>query len=274
MRKIFEIIAFLALTFSVEAFRFGKQTSPKSLDLKEKELFQVSTSAALIQGVLEGDYTYADLMRKGSYGIGLFNGADGEMIALDGSFYQVDYNGKVTLVKSSQIAPFAQVIFFKPTSKFSIKSEPSFQRAAKQIYREFFNKNVPYAVFLKGTFSWVKVRTLQKQQKPYPSFLDVTNKQREFTKKNIEGMAFGFWFPDYWAGISVPGFQMHFLSEDLSFGGHIENMALENVSVSIQPVYEYQIHLPDVQSFSNANLDKNVEHEILESQSSPSMNYP
>jgi len=117
-------------------------------------------------------------------------------------------------------------------------------------------------VFLKGKFSQMKVRSIAAQQKPYPSFLEVTQQQRVFKKNEVEGMAFGFWFPEYLDGIGVGGMHLHFLSEDHQFGGHILDFSASDISVSIQPLFEYQIHLPDVQSFSEADLDQDLHTEI------------
>ena len=40
-------------------------------------------------GVYDGDLTYQELARHGDFGLGTFDALDGEMIALDGAFYQI-----------------------------------------------------------------------------------------------------------------------------------------------------------------------------------------
>ena len=52
-------------------------------------LFQVSTIDALLEGVYDGDLTFEELKNQGDLGIGTFNALDGEMIGLDGEFYQI-----------------------------------------------------------------------------------------------------------------------------------------------------------------------------------------
>jgi len=52
-------------------------------------LFQTSTINALLEGVYEGEMTYKELKQHGDFGIGTFNGLDGEMIGLEGKFYQI-----------------------------------------------------------------------------------------------------------------------------------------------------------------------------------------
>ena len=40
-------------------------------------------------GVYDGDLTYQELARHGDFGLGTFEALDGEMIALEGVFYQI-----------------------------------------------------------------------------------------------------------------------------------------------------------------------------------------
>ncbi len=51
-------------------------------------LFQTSTVDALLSGNYEGDVSFAELEAYGDFGLGTFHALDGEMIALNGAFYQ------------------------------------------------------------------------------------------------------------------------------------------------------------------------------------------
>ena len=53
------------------------------------EIFQTSLISALVQGVYEDEMTLAELLGHGSFGIGTFNGLDGEMIILGGVCYRL-----------------------------------------------------------------------------------------------------------------------------------------------------------------------------------------
>src|SRR4029453_14474392 len=64
-----------------------------ALEVDHATLFQVSTSTALAKGVYQGAVTSGDLKQHGDFGLGTFDGLDGEMIALDGRFYKVDATG-------------------------------------------------------------------------------------------------------------------------------------------------------------------------------------
>ena len=58
-------------------------------------LFQASTIGALLDGAYDGDLSFAELAEHGDFGLGTLNGLDGEMIAIDGSFYRADVDGAV-----------------------------------------------------------------------------------------------------------------------------------------------------------------------------------
>jgi acetolactate decarboxylase len=58
-------------------------------------LYQLSSMAALKAGVYDGFRTYADVKQHGDFGIGTFEAINGEMIAVDGTVYQVKTDGHV-----------------------------------------------------------------------------------------------------------------------------------------------------------------------------------
>src|SRR3712207_1406392 len=88
-------------------------------DLRKSEhphhtLFQTSTIEALLDGNYEGDVSFAELEERGDFGLGTFDALDGEMIALDGGFYQVRDDGRAYAVDKLSKTPFAVVTFFEP----------------------------------------------------------------------------------------------------------------------------------------------------------------
>jgi len=48
------------------------------------EVYQVSTISSLLAGGYDGATTIGEMLRHGNFGLGTFNGVDGEMIVLDG----------------------------------------------------------------------------------------------------------------------------------------------------------------------------------------------
>src|SRR5271156_5910169 len=84
-----------------------------ALEMEHSTLFQVSTSTALVQGVYDGVVRIGELKEHGDFGIGTFDGLDGEMVALDGRFYQVHGSGEVSEPGDDAKVPFAVVTAFR-----------------------------------------------------------------------------------------------------------------------------------------------------------------
>src|SRR5215208_8433527 len=104
-----------------------------TLEIDQSTLFQVSTSAALVEGVYGGVATIGELKRHGSFGLGTFDGLDGEMLALDGHFYQVLDDGSVREARDDARAPFAVVTEFHVEREFVIDHVESFDDLADEL---------------------------------------------------------------------------------------------------------------------------------------------
>jgi acetolactate decarboxylase len=55
-----------------------------ALPVHATDVYQVSTISSLLAGGYDGDTTVGELLRHGGFGLGTFNGVDGEMMVLDG----------------------------------------------------------------------------------------------------------------------------------------------------------------------------------------------
>ena len=53
---------------------------------EQQVLFQTSTLQALMNGVYDGDFSFAALKKHGDFGQGTFEALDGELVAVDGRF--------------------------------------------------------------------------------------------------------------------------------------------------------------------------------------------
>src|ERR1700730_2197786 len=89
------------------------QALERLLGDEDQTVFQTSTVDALMEGASTGDMTMGELKTHGDFGLGTFNGLDGEMIELDGKVFQVRADGHAHPVEDSARTPFATVSFFK-----------------------------------------------------------------------------------------------------------------------------------------------------------------
>ena len=49
----------------------------------------------------------------------------------------------------------------------------------------------------------------------------------EYSRDNVAGTIVGFWTPEIFHGVSVAGYHLHFLSDDLTFGGHVMDFVIQ-----------------------------------------------
>src|ERR671912_1455762 len=89
-------------------------------------LFQTSTIDALLEGRYDGDVTFAELEGRGDFGLGTLEALDGEMVALDGGFYQVKADGRAYEIEPRARTPFAVVTFFEPTITQTLSAPTDF----------------------------------------------------------------------------------------------------------------------------------------------------
>jgi len=57
-------------------------------------------------GNYDGPATFAQVRRYGNFGIGTVNHLDGEILALDGVFYQITSDGKVPVISDREKISF------------------------------------------------------------------------------------------------------------------------------------------------------------------------
>jgi len=227
---------------------------------KTASIFQTSTIDALIAGVYDGDFTFGELRAKGDFGLGTFNHLDGEMIGLDGIFYQVKSDGSVHIVPDSMKTPFSAVTFFKSDKVETIDKPLSCKELKEHLVSIFPTKNISYGIKVTGDFSYIKVRSVPEQEKPYPPLTQVVKEESKFEYENVKGTIVGFWLPGYLKNVNVVGFHFHFVSTDQKAGGHVLECNLGNSIVEIDYIRGIEISLPDTQAFNKADLE-NIESE-------------
>ena len=88
-------------------------------------LFQYGTMAGIMEGAFSGSITLEELLKHGNFGIGTFDGLDGEMIIVDGKIYKTDYYGNSTIQPTSTTTPFASITTFK--AKYKKKGAPKIE---------------------------------------------------------------------------------------------------------------------------------------------------
>jgi acetolactate decarboxylase len=99
------------------------------------------------------------------------------------------------------------------------------------------------AIRIAGEFKYVKVRSVPRQEKPYPGLVDALKHQTEFELKNVRGTLVGFRFPRYMDGVNVPGYHFHFITEDKKAGGHTLDCSTEDANVDVARISGLSVRL-------------------------------
>ena len=230
------------------------------------EFFQTSTIDALVQGVYDGDMTFGELRKHGDFGIGTFNGLDGEMIAFDGRYFQITSDGKARPVRDEMRTPFASVTTFVPDIVIPVDGRLTLEDLKQRIDAALPSANWYYAVRVNGRFESVSVRIFPRQQPPYGSLTEVARTQPVFHSRNVDGVVAGFRCPEFAKGTNVPGYHLHFLNQEATAGGHILALVLSSGRIEIAMQREIHISLPSTASFGRANLaiDRSSDVKVVE----------
>jgi acetolactate decarboxylase len=217
-------------------------------------IYQTSTIDALLLGVYDGTTQFGELHENGDFGLGTLQALDGEMVALDGEFYQVRVDGTVHTVAEAMATPFAVVTWFDPDIVQSIEEPVNLSVLEGEIQRAFPSENLFYAIRIDGTFSHLKARSVPAQEKPYPPLVEAVKNQSVFEFSDIKGSIVGFWSPAFVDGINVPGYHLHFIAADRDSGGHVLDFMLSEGTVMIDPSNAFTLVLPEESDFHTADL--------------------
>jgi acetolactate decarboxylase len=207
-------------------------------------LFQASTIGALVDGSFEGDVSFAELAEHGDLGLGTLNHLDGEMIALDATFYRADVDGNITEVPPEERTPFAVVVPFASQIQFDLEGSIDHDRLLAEIDRRIPADAASCAVRIDGRFELVRGRSVPRQDPPYRPLTEVVGEQHVFELAGVDGTMLGFRFPEYAEGIEVAGWHLHFISEDRKRGGHVLDSRAKTVHIELDPSGELHIELP------------------------------
>jgi len=239
------ICFFICLSF------FSSSTAASEQD---DSLFQYATINGLLKGLYDGNMSFAELSTHGDLGLGTFNHLDGEMVALDGNFYQVKMDGTAYPVEPSCKTPFAVVTWFDINQHAVLPAGLNYQELQKELDKLITNHNHFYAFRIPVRLRSLTVRSVPAQKPPYHPLSEVVKEEAIFPYENVKGTLVGFYTPDYMKGLNVPGYHFHFLNSDRTRGGHVLALITESGTIEIDEVNEITMLLPDSRAFADTEL--------------------
>jgi acetolactate decarboxylase len=223
------------------------------LGLTHHSIFQVSTSTAVVEGVFGGYVTVAELKQHGDFGLGTFDGLDGEMIMVDGECYQATNDGVVNRAEPEWGVPFGVVTRFEEDLASTVDAESSFVEFQHLVDTQRPSENLFVGIRAEVFALRMSLRAACKAA-PGEGLVEAVQHQSEFSAKAVHGTLVGFWTPTYASAFNVPGYHFHFLDDDREFGGHVLDMDIATASVSLHLESDMHVVLPETAEFLSADL--------------------
>ncbi|MBQ8092778.1 MAG: acetolactate decarboxylase [Clostridia bacterium] len=232
----------------------------------QNRMYQVSTLQALALGYSKAVIKAGDLLQEGDTGLGTFEDVNGEMIVMDGQCYRADQDGCVTVVAPETGVPFAAVARLNGEQQFSLNNMPDIATVRTELTRkieERFGLNSMHVVKIDGTFEKVDARSEAPYRSHHVTLKEVLGQnQKAFIFENIRGSLVGVYFPDYMDGINMPGWHLHFLSEDRTKGGHVFDVCIQSGLAKVDKISNIVIELPKDAAFDTYSLKQDLQEEI------------
>ena len=213
-------------------------------DHDEHELFQTSTVRALLGGAFDGDVTLAEVMEHGDLGLGTLNGLDGELIVLDGEAWKATVEGVLVRPDLASKTPYAVVVPFSPGPPVHLRGPFQATELARHLQHGAAAAGRPTAIRIDGRFERIHVRSVPKQQPPYPPLAEAIEQQRVTELADVSGTMVGFRFPDALEGIEMVGCHLHFMTDDRARGGHVLSYTLLDAIARVDDANELHVELP------------------------------
>lgn len=212
MPRFSRLLLLLAVSLLLAACQHGP---------RKPALYQYSTLAALMAGNYEGQATVGELAAKGDFGLGTYNGLDGEMVVLDGTFRRADSGLRLNTVAPGTHVPFASLVFFAPQGQSQLPALPDLPGLSSWLDAQIAAPRLFAAAKVQGTFARLTIRSVPAFSPPYPGLMEALKSQTVRELTDASGTLVGIRAPAETAGAAVPGWHFHFVSEDGTTGGHV-----------------------------------------------------
>lgn len=234
--------------------------------MSHNKIYQVATLQSLILGYFKKVIDVEELLKHGDIGLGTFENVNGEMIVVDGHCYQARNDGSAVEVDKSIGVPFAAVEKLNGDRKFIIEKAGSIDELKTILnnkIEEEFGLNSMHIARLDGHYDTVSARSESEFASQHIELKKVlSNTQKDFYFDNIDGTIVALYYPDYMDGINAPGWHFHFISNDRTVGGHVFDLKLSNVEVTLDKISNIEIKLPTEPSFDTYSLKQASNNDV------------
>ncbi|QEH61484.1 acetolactate decarboxylase [Spiroplasma chinense] len=218
------------------------------------KLFQYSTITSLMHGNYDGEINFKDFKTKGDFGLGTFEGLDGEMIVLDKNFYQTQMDGSLSVINESYTSPFLSICNFVEDEKMELNGL-NVDQVMEEIEKGETSKII--AIKIEGEFETITTRSVKKQEKPYKKMFEIKDVQQTVTFENNKGTIVGFYTPKYLNTVGVEGVHFHYVTSELTSGGHVLEFKMKNAILTKSYIDEIELKLGKA-SFGQEDIQEHI----------------
>ncbi|KAG1672488.1 hypothetical protein FOA52_002796 [Chlamydomonas sp. UWO 241] len=217
----------------------------------------------LVDGLLQGDHTVAEALTHGDTGIGTLDMLDGEVVVYKGVAYHQTSDGSCHVLKGDEKTPYMTVTYFQANRSLTLTLDVDMDYAGLQRHlgkHVFRSSNVFYCLEVQGTFPVIKARCVPKQTSAR-RLAQVAADQVLLDFEEQTGVLVGFYSPQFLgSSISVPGFHLHYLSDDRKRGGHLLNTVIKaGATVTVAEIHRVKVDLPYRNDFMSADFSSDAE---------------
>jgi len=224
-----------------------------AMGLEHHSIFQVSTTGALVQGVYQGCTRVGDLKTHGDFGLGTYEGLDGELLMLEGHCFRTTAEGVTGEVNDDRLVPFAVITRFEADRKERLSDIESLTSLERKMDAFRSSENIFTGIQLDGVFDKLDLRAACKAAAG-EDLVAATSHQSEYRLENVEGTLVGFWTPAYARTLNVSGYHLHFISADRKQGGHLLNLNTRELSAAFHFETDFHMAIPETRAFLEADL--------------------
>jgi acetolactate decarboxylase len=224
-----------------------------------KTLYVAGSYGALSRSVYDGEITVGELKKHGDSAAGAFSAINGELVGVDGKYYRIGTQGKLSPAEDSMTTPFTTAVFFNADKTASVSQSMNYQQLQQNIDSQIPTRNIFYVIKITGTFSYIKARSLTGLSKPYTTtpYSTITQNEPTFEFHNVDSTMIGFWSPGFVETICYPGYHFHFVNGDNQYGGHLIDCQISSGKIGIGFIPNFYVALPGNADFYRADFEKN-----------------
>lgn len=226
-------------------------------------IIQLSTISALMAGCFNQEFSLPDACQEHGFGLGCSANINGELTIYNGKVYEATAGESLHLLADNDKIPFIQVTRFQPEYQQPVENI-SHENIEQCIKNSLNINNIFLAVCVEGHFEKVVIRRPQREPAQTRSVNQIAAAQRIDTLENKQGKLIGFWTPEIFSRISVPGFHFHFLDQSQQISGHVLAFSATQAIMRFEEKPTIEITNPTSDVYKNTAIDLKSMDEMIQ----------